>query len=328
MSNFKRCPICKGEVKEKWEVPNWIFKKNGGVDSNYVYCKCSECGVLFREEKNIDYSLLYDDDYGEPVNIQHSKGFSPKQYLKRIRDAYSYTNKHKFIGRIMRQFRNPKYSDIEMYRERLGRGESFLDVGCRFGDMIYEMREAGANAYGIEPYIDKDIEYFNGTIVRKMYISEVDRKFDIIFYNNVFEHLDTPVTDMTAAASKLTLNGIIGLVFPAQGGLTEHYRENAFVIQAPQHAFLHTEASIKKVLNDAGLSVEKINRKTIEKWYYKSFFLQENIDLQDSDNIELNKQKVSSNIISQIDEWVKDSEKNNKGDYYHVIARIERKNSV
>lgn len=323
MNIYENCPICGGKISERMNVPNWIFSKMKDGKSSYRYCRCSDCGCLFREQKEVDYPALYDERYGEPVFDKEKGNFSAnlKQGIKRIRDSYSYMNKHKIIGRAVRHFRNPKYTDIELYRERLERGESFLDVGCRYGDMINEMREAGADAHGIEPYIEKDIYYLNGTVVRKMFISEINRKFDIIFYNNVFEHLDNPADDMKMAASKLTNDGMIGLVFPAQGGLTEHFNENAFVIQAPQHTFLHTEASIKKVLEDAGLIADRIIRKTIEKWYYKSYFLQENMEMKDSDNPDQSRLLVSESVAKQIDEWVKDSEANNKGDYYHVMAK-------
>lgn len=65
------------------------------------------------------------------------------------------------------------------------------------------------NVDGIEPFLEYDIEYENGLVIKKAFLADVKKKYDIIFYDNVFEHLESPASDMMIAKSKLNMDGKI-----------------------------------------------------------------------------------------------------------------------
>jgi len=53
-------------------------------------------------------------------------------------------------------------------RVKLNKNSKILDIGCGAGNLLLELRELGfIHLVGIDPYIEKDIEYKNGVKILK-----------------------------------------------------------------------------------------------------------------------------------------------------------------
>jgi len=79
-------------------------------------------------------------------------------------------------------------------RLQLTRKIRIVDVGCGTGFLLYFLKEAGfENVMGVEPNIEKDIEYSNGLTIKKAWIHELDEEQDVVMFHHSFEHLPNPI---------------------------------------------------------------------------------------------------------------------------------------
>ncbi len=314
-----KCPVCNCASKTDLVVCNWMFN-NSSLKKEYIYCICDECGCIYRSDMDIDYSLLYNDDYGASSNDEKianpvKRSFFRTQ-MKKLRDSYPYMNKHRIIGRFLSAKYPESYPFIREYKELLGQGKTFIDIGCRDGSMIYELKDSGVNACGTEPYISEPILYPNGAIVYTKFIYQLEEKYDIAFYNNVFEHIDDPDMELEYAYSALNDNGLLGLLFPGRGKMFDEYKENTFTLQAPQHSILHTRKSVEVLALKHGFEIVKILRCNEKNWYIKSQLLKERIPFREGEEIDCLKNK-----ISDYKEDFPDCSLDDEGDLYHVILK-------
>lgn len=319
--NRKKCPICGCESCEKIiKAKNWEFNSRK-LKNGYNYIKCQNCGVLYRESDSVALEAIYCGNYGNYDSGLYKQIYSKglKSKIKYIRDSYCYMNKSKLLGVMISRIWKPYYPYLTQYKKLLSQNKKFLDVGCRNGQMVLILNRVGANAKGTEPYISDKIQYSDGTIIENKFLSDIDDKFDIIFYDNVFEHLEDPISDMEIVATKLKDGGVCGLVFPGYGNLTETYGGNSYIIQPPQHAFLHTEKSLRIIAEKAGLRVEKIERHSVFEWYVKSFLLYNKIYFNEkTDSLVSLLEKIDKNDKKELYHRLKFG---TEGDQYHVILK-------
>ena len=206
--NQKICRVCgSDEVQHEFDAPDWMFSK-GAESRQYSFLKCKECGCIFRESNEVDYDSLYDDSYGALSYSINEDNKGIKNRLLTIRDQYVFLGKHKIVGKLLNKRRPSPYYYIAEYRNLLQNGASFLDMGCGIGRMVYQMKNAGANVFGAEPYIEEDIQYKNGLVIKKKFLKEIEEKFDIVFLDNVLEHLESPMDDLNDIRRILKPGGI------------------------------------------------------------------------------------------------------------------------
>lgn len=299
-----------------------MFSK-GAESRQYSFLKCKECGCIFRESNEVDYDSLYDDSYGALSYSINEDNKGIKNRLLTIRDQYVFLGKHKIVGKLLNKRRPSPYYYIAEYRNLLQNGASFLDMGCGIGRMVYQMKNAGANVFGAEPYIEEDIQYKNGLVIKKKFLKEIEEKFDIVFLDNVLEHLESPMDDLNDIRRILKPGGICGLLFPAQGEMLEEYKQNSFIVQAPQHVCLHTEDSIRTLAEKSGFKIVFIKREPVEVWYVKSYLLQNNIEFHEGEDFASLLGRVPEEAINEIHNRIQKTQKNNKGDLYHVMLKKE-----
>lgn len=102
-------------------------------------------------------------------------------------------------------------------------GSRLLDVGCAYGWFLEEAAERGAEAVGVEP--DEAIAAqasARGLEVRVGWFPaalDVDEQFDIIAFNDVFEHLVDVRGALASCAQLLRPNGLLSINIPSADGL-------------------------------------------------------------------------------------------------------------
>lgn len=100
-------------------------------------------------------------------------------------------------------------------------GLTCLEVGCAEGWFIEEMHEVGARMSAIEPSAQAAELQKRGLDVIQGFFPEVlpdDAKFDLIVFNDVFEHLPDPVTALKRCERHLNDDGILLLNLPNSSG--------------------------------------------------------------------------------------------------------------
>lgn len=98
-----------------------------------------------------------------------------------------------------------------------------LDVGCAHGWFLEAATENGFEAFGIEP----DLKVYNSTIKRKLsvrqgFFPEIlsdNERYDVIIFNDVFEHIPDLESVLSGCASHLMSDGFLVLNLPSSKGI-------------------------------------------------------------------------------------------------------------
>ncbi len=132
-----------------------------------------------------------------------------------------------------------------------------LDVGCGSGKLLLRMTLGGlSNCLGVDPFLEKDIVYRNGLLIRKADFREITGQWDLIMFHHALEHMAEPLAVLRAAAEKLSPDGVLLIRLPLADSVAwERYREHWYNLDAPRHFFLHTEASMEILAQQAGLEI-------------------------------------------------------------------------
>ncbi len=98
-----------------------------------------------------------------------------------------------------------------------------LDVGCGHGWFVLAAMARGHHALGIEPdRVVADMARTNGVDVRRGFFPDAvgpEEKFDLIIFNDVFEHLPDPLTMLTHVRSHLSPSGLVAINLPLATGM-------------------------------------------------------------------------------------------------------------
>ena len=98
-----------------------------------------------------------------------------------------------------------------------------LDVGCAHGWFLEAAKESGFDVLGIEP----DMAVYKSSVKRGLPIRrgffpdalEAKEQFDVIVFNDVFEHIPEVVSVLNDCANHLKPSGILVLNLPSSSGL-------------------------------------------------------------------------------------------------------------
>ncbi len=193
--NFNNCELC-GSSHHKI-----IFKNDRyGIKINTVYCL--SCGFLFSNPRmsnsflkkfyNSDlYRLLY-EEYGLENNneilykqtIRELKSYSPRKPIR--------PNFNKYYDKLYFDFINHNISDYK----------TVLDIGTGKGKKLLDFNFIKKETYGIEPSeIYAKALYDYGLKVKKGFLDDVSKKFDLVMLSHVLEHL----TDINNVIKKINL---------------------------------------------------------------------------------------------------------------------------
>jgi predicted SAM-dependent methyltransferase len=135
-----------------------------------------------------------------------------------------------------------------------------LDVGCGAGVLLWDLRNLGfINTMGVDPYLEKDLEFANGLRIIKQTFFEVGGTWDLIMFHHVLEHLANPLETLQHTTRLLPSNGTCLIRTPTVSSYAwEHYGTNWVQLDAPRHLFVHSTKSIKILADMTGLRLEKV----------------------------------------------------------------------
>lgn len=99
------------------------------------------------------------------------------------------------------------------------KSKKILDVGCGTGNFAFNIAKKGGHILGID-YSDEAIsiaqtKYFHNNLeFKKLDVSEIKEKFDIIVSNGTLEHMDEPLKTLRLFKKHLNSNGSIIITSP------------------------------------------------------------------------------------------------------------------
>jgi SAM-dependent methyltransferase len=228
----------------------------------FEYVVCNNCGSLQLQNVQAEMSAYYSDGYYSTSLLVEAL-FQPawKAWLKKYRDAFWITGKG-WLGRQIQQRMPNKAIEMANLRHlQLTPDTRILDVGCGTGIIPYVLYNAGMkHTIGLEPYIKEDIQYANGLVVKKGWLTTYnDQPFDLIMFNHSFEHLPAPHEYLDAANRLLKPNGKLLIRIPTVSSYAfQQFQEDWVQLDAPRHAMLYSRKGIELLALAHQFEVQKI----------------------------------------------------------------------
>jgi SAM-dependent methyltransferase len=252
-----RCP-CQG----RFLVPAFEYKASpegetvfdlGEQPYRRGYDCCTLCGHWFGRH-DLDLSRLYAHDYAEATyggvegmrqRFEEIMALPPEQSDNRQR-----------VARIL-SFSEQYEFDIKGASPRL------LDVGAGLGVFPAAMVEAGWAVTALEPDA-RTVEHLQRVAGVRALSRDLlsldpvtDGDFDVITFNKVLEHVEEPVTLLSAAVKLLGSHGIVYVEVPDVAAASEGQDREEFFLE---HHHVFSPASTVMAGERAGLRMLKIER--------------------------------------------------------------------
>ena len=223
------CALCARSGTIRWfDLPRGVIRR----------CTNEECGLGFLETQPDDDELArYYDEYYYP---EHGAGAV---------------------------FENSTLSKMQQHfvalDARVGlRGKSVLDYGCGVGNFLEVARRMGAESIGLE-YDDvarREAEA-KGFRVAKTIDEFSAATFDVVYMNDVIEHLRDPVAALHEICHRLKPGGALFVVTMNMSGLKPRLRGKKWdVVTNPTHLWFYDETSLRATLRKAGYDGIEVQR--------------------------------------------------------------------
>lgn len=170
------CDLCGGGQTETFAVKH-----------DLQYLRCCECGFVFTDTSNFDFTAFN------------------KQIIEELRDTH--------VGKL----ESPRH--LKAYRGLLKRFEPyrqtgrFLEIGCSTGSFLSHVRSAGWQEFGVEP-VESSALHGIEQLGLNIHIGTLDTavldagSFDVAYSNAVIEHLEHPADVIDEAFKVLRPGGL------------------------------------------------------------------------------------------------------------------------
>lgn len=234
-----------------------------GLGDIFHYQLCGGCGSFQLLDPPSDMGKYYPNENYYSFHLE-LKDHHKRDILRKIKTDYLLFNKQPILGRLL----SIGYRMNETYEWMKFTGakydDAILDVGTGNGSLLTKLYETGfSNLTGIDPFINESKDY--GAIkVLKKDIFEMDGTYDVIMMHHSLEHTFEPAKVLSKIYELLPAGGKLLVRVPIMGNYGwQHYGEYWCGIDAPRHIFIPSETGLKRLVQDAGFS--------IERFYYDSY---------------------------------------------------------
>ena len=231
-----------------------------GLNEDFLYFQCVRCQCLQIIEFPDDISKYYPKGYLSFATDPSCFYRKPiERWVRRARDSYGALGKG-FLGQWIEKL-YPAPQDLKaLARIPLTKQSKILDVGCGSGTLLYLLYEAGfSNVLGVDPHIDRDIEYENGLVISRQEIQKVKGVWDLVMFHHSFEHMQNPLQVMQSVSRLLKTGGCCLIRIPVVSSFAwEHYGIHWVQLDAPRHFFLHSLDSLRILARKEKFHIEDI----------------------------------------------------------------------
>jgi len=249
------CRICGNSSGNKIFT---VKERQFGTLEEFNYFVCSSCGCIqileFPENPGKYYPAGY-YAYDQPVFRTKLTGLTA--FLKKSLLEY-YMGYFNIAGLMLSFIYKHPFPWIR--KKEIDFNSRILDVGCGSGRKLLSLYRSGfRNLTGIDPYIEKDIIYPEGIVIKKMELSEMKGEFDFIMLHHSFEHMPDPQETLKNIYRLLTPRGCVLIRIPVANSYAWHkYGEYWSGLDAPRHFFIHTRESMKIIAEEAGFYIDGV----------------------------------------------------------------------
>lgn len=250
------CEVCGATSGHRLHVATERMFGRGG---EFTYRECGGCGCLQLLNVPTELGAYYPDDYYSLTETSAVRRPWWDLQLRRQRAWHELTGKN-LLGKLLPRGAESPLHYRWMRRLGLTPHNSILDVGCGTGWLLHLLYNEGfTSVIGIDPYVERDLEFPNGVRVLKRELPEMDGTFDLVVLGHSFEHMAQP---------ERVLQDLRRLVAPGRSALLRipvadswawrHYGVHWVQLDAPRHLFLHTRRSIQLLASRTGFELEHV----------------------------------------------------------------------
>jgi 2-polyprenyl-3-methyl-5-hydroxy-6-metoxy-1,4-benzoquinol methylase len=291
------CRICSNKINnQQYEAREMMY----GFRDTHRYFQCSLCGCLQINEFPSDIQKYYDATYYSYQPMPQEQKSKIKHFFINLRDEYALF-KRGLIGKMLySKYPTTQFQFLQPSGSKPTIDSRILDVGCGAGQLLQLLRALGFNQlFGIDPYIDNDIDYKNGVTIKKQTIQEVRGDYDVIMFHHSFEHVPDPIAVLNSAFTILTADGYCVIRIPiASSHAWKQYGVHWVQLDAPRHFFLHSVESMEIVAEKVGFKLSQIIYDSTAFQFWGSEQYENNIPLKDERSYAINPQ---NSIFSEKD---------------------------
>lgn len=199
-----------------------------------VIARCTNCGILktFPAKNNHHY------------NPQQSRGVFYEENMQRFRSIFQ-----------------PIVSLVQKYKPH----GYVLDVGCSTGILLALLKEKKYEVFGVEPNLNayklarKKLGHniFNGTLAS--YARQMNKKFDVIIYNHVLEHIENVTGELILVQKLLKKDGVLVIGVPNVRNFVFTVRQKKWELLMPnEHMWQFSDIYLNQLLSCFGFKTEAV----------------------------------------------------------------------
>ena len=147
-----------------------------------------------------------------------------------------------------------------------------LDIGCGRGTLLQALDALGCECHGLERSDSPDLLSHQRIRLHREPLANLgldDGYFDLVVIWHALEHLDAPAETMREVARVLAAGGILMLSVPNFASWQARwFREHWFHLDLPRHLFHFTPSTLRRLLTDHGVQVERQSTFSLEQNLY------------------------------------------------------------
>jgi ubiquinone/menaquinone biosynthesis C-methylase UbiE len=315
----KTCLICGGGIEKTISVKEEMYAMGG--DFRYGQCSNCKCLQCLNPPENMG-------DYYPSGYYSFDSSFKKVSWWKFFRRGL----KRKLILWHPRFLNKAIYLWLSNYqifwtyrRINLKKSDHILDVGAGGGDHVLELKSAGLNAVGVDPFLQENISVNSEVLVYKGSISSIDRKFDLVTFHHSFEHIPNQHETLEVLRKILNPGAKVLIRIPTvTSDAFDFYREKWCQLDAPRHLYLHSHQSIKYLATKHGFEVQDIWCDSSDGQFIFSEQYQVKISLFDHRSYLMNKKKsiFSSEQLKDFGLRADLANKNMRGDQICILLEL------
>jgi len=234
-----QCPLCNGESALFYDFAFW-----GSDGSIYHLFKCKNCDTVFTGPRPSNKVLQkeYGTYYWNDTDLQE---------------------KRRGLSRLVASFNSLRLKQvIKPLLKVLPPNATVLEIGCGAGQLSQILLHNGINVEVTE-YSPQILNLVTEKLGIKGYLGDLaeiklDRHYDAVIFNNVLEHVLSPLDNLRSAAFLLNPSGFIFIELPNINSLQfKIFKKRWYPLDIPVHLTHFEPATLDNLARQIGLSIKK-----------------------------------------------------------------------
>lgn len=263
-----------------------------GTRDEFEYFECASCCCLSLKSPPDDFARYYPKDkyysYHSKPTLKLVRNPIRRWIKKKRDDAQCFGHQGLFgrlaiyranldVVRFQRWFRS---TNVRHQRARI------LDIGCGDGEMLVCLANIGfTDLTGVDPFLPQDSVIGPVQIYAEPLSILRGNKYDFIMLNHTLEHMQAQHETIRCISDLLKDDGTCMIRIPiVSRGPWKEFGVYWAEIDSPRHTVLHSELSLKYLVESAGLRLRRVDYEAEPFSYAVSEMYRRDVPLCDAES--------------------------------------------